>query len=92
MGFLWLGTVPPTSGLVAQLFGTRYLSTLFGLVFMSHQIGGFLGAWFGGWLFDTTGTYQVAWVISIGLGVFGALVMWPVREPREAAAPVARGA
>jgi len=80
MGFLWLGTVPPTSGLVAQLFGTRYLSTLFGLVFMSHQIGGFLGAWFGGWLFDTTGTYQVAWLISIGLGVFGALVLWPVRE------------
>lgn len=92
MGFLWLGTVPPTSGLVAQLFGTRYLSTLFGLVFMSHQIGGFLGAWFGGWLFDTTGTYQIAWLISIGLGVFGALVMWPVREPREAAVPAPRGA
>jgi predicted MFS family arabinose efflux permease len=91
IGFLWLGTVPPTSGLVAQLFGTRYLATLFGVVFMSHQIGGFLGAWFAGYLFDTTGSYQIAWLISIGLGVFGALVLLPVAEtpparPRAAAA------
>ena len=80
MGFLWLGTVPPTSGLVAQLFGTRYLATLFGVVFMSHQIGGFLGAWFAGYLFDSTGSYQIAWTISIALGVFGALVLLPVKE------------
>lgn len=80
MGFLWLGTVPPTSGLVAQLFGTRYLATLFGVVFMSHQIGGFLGAWFAGYLFDSTGSYQIAWLISIGLGVFGALVLMPLSE------------
>jgi predicted MFS family arabinose efflux permease len=80
MGFLWLGTVPPTSGLVAQLFGTRYLATLFGVVFMSHQIGGFLGAWFAGYLFDTTGSYQIAWMIAIGLGTFGALILVPVAE------------
>ena len=80
IGFLWLGTVPPTSGLVAQLFGTRYLATLFGVVFMSHQVGGFLGAWFAGYLFDSTGSYDIAWMISIGLGVFGALVLLPVRE------------
>jgi predicted MFS family arabinose efflux permease len=85
MGFLWLGTVPPTSGLVAQLFGTRYLATLFGVVFMSHQIGGFLGAWFAGYLFDTTGSYQIAWMISIGLGIFGALVLIPVGEKPPAA-------
>ncbi len=84
IGFLWLGTVPPTSGLVAQLFGTRYLATLFGVVFMSHQIGGFLGAWFAGYLFDSTGSYNIAWMISIGLGVFGALVLLPVSEPSPA--------
>jgi predicted MFS family arabinose efflux permease len=85
IGFLWLGTVPPTSGLVAQLFGTRYLATLFGVVFMSHQIGGFLGAWFAGWLFDSTGSYDIAWMISIGLGIFGALVLMPVGEKSPAA-------
>ena len=84
IGFLWLGTVPPTSGLVAQLFGTRYLATLFGVVFMSHQIGGFLGAWFAGYLFDSTGSYDIAWMISIGLGVFGALVLLPVAEATPA--------
>ncbi len=84
IGFLWLGTVPPTSGLVAQLFGTRYLATLFGVVFMSHQIGGFLGAWFAGYLFDSTGSYDIAWMISIGLGVFGALVLLPVAEESPA--------
>jgi predicted MFS family arabinose efflux permease len=84
IGFLWLGTVPPTSGLVAQLFGTRYLATLFGVVFMSHQIGGFLGAWFAGYLFDSTGSYDIAWMISIALGVFGALVLLPVAEPSPA--------
>ncbi|MBC7780551.1 MAG: MFS transporter [Proteobacteria bacterium] len=89
MGFLWLGTVPPTSGLVAQLFGTRYLATLFGVVFMGHQIGGFLGAWFAGYLFDTTGSYQIAWTISIALGVFGALVLLPVGEARPGRLPTA---
>jgi predicted MFS family arabinose efflux permease len=69
---------------VAQLFGTRYLATLFGVVFMSHQIGGFLGAWFAGYLFDSTGSYDIAWMISIGLGVFGALVLLPVAEEAPA--------
>ena len=64
-----------------EVGGTRYLATLFGVVFMSHQIGGFLGAWFAGYLFDTTGSYDIAWMISIGLGVFGALVLLPVAEP-----------
>lgn len=91
MGFLWLGTVPPTSGLVAQLFGARYLATLFGVVFMSHQIGGFLGAWFAGYLFDTTGSYQITWLISIALGVFGALILMPVAEQTPAQLRAAAG-
>lgn len=73
-GFLWLGTVPLTSGLVAGMFGLRYLSTLYGVVFLSHQIGSFLGAWMAGRLFDTTGSYQPIWIASIALGVFAAAV------------------
>ena len=80
LGFLWLGTVPPTSGIVAQVFGARYLSTLFGIVFASHQIGGFLGAWLGGVLFDRFQSYDVMWVISIGLGIFAALAALPIKD------------
>lgn len=88
IGFLWLSTVPPTNALVAQIFGVRYLSMLGGFVFLSHQVGSFLGVWLGGLLYDRTGSYDVVWWISIALGIFAALVNLPVREtaiPRPAA-------
>jgi MFS family permease len=80
MGVLWLSTVPPTNAVVAQIFGVRYLSMLGGFVFLSHQVGSFLGVWLGGKLYDTTGNYDVVWWIAVGLGVFAALVNLPVRE------------
>ena len=80
MGLLWLSTVPLTSGLVAQIFGPRYMATLFGIVFFSHQVGGFLGVWLGGRLFDVTGSYDVVWWISMGLGIFAAIVHFPIDE------------
>jgi MFS family permease len=80
MGFLWLGTVPLTSGLVGQIFGVRYLSTLFGIVFFSHQVGGFLGAWLGGVIFDATHSYNLMWLFSIALALFSALVHLPIDE------------
>lgn len=80
IGFLWLATVPLTSGSVAQLFGVRYLSTLYGIVFLSHQVGAFLGVWLGGRIYDATGTYQPVWYMAIALGVFAALVHTPISE------------
>ncbi|WP_043352133.1 MFS transporter [Cupriavidus basilensis] len=80
MGFLWLSTVPLTNGIIAQVFGVQYLSMLSGVVFFSHQIGSFLGAWLGGFLYDRTGTYNTVWMIAIGLGVVAALVNLPIRE------------
>jgi predicted MFS family arabinose efflux permease len=80
MGLLWLSTVPPTSGLVARLFGTRYLTMLFGIAFFSHQIGAFIGASWAGWLFDTQGNYNAVWWVSIALGVLSAIVHLPIRE------------
>jgi predicted MFS family arabinose efflux permease len=80
IGFLWLSTVPLTSGLVAQIYGVRYLSMLGGFVFLSHQVGSFLGVWLGGRLYDMTGSYNVVWWISIALGLFAAAVNLPVRE------------
>jgi MFS family permease len=80
MGLLWLSTVPPTSGLVAAMFGVRNMAMLFGVVFFSHQVGAFIGVWLGGWLFDHTGSYDLVWWISIALGLFAALVHWPIRE------------
>jgi predicted MFS family arabinose efflux permease len=80
LGLLWLSTVPLTSGLVAQMFGTRYMATLFGIVFFSHQIGSFLGVWLGGRLYDATGSYDAVWWISVALGLFAALVHMPIRE------------
>jgi MFS family permease len=80
MGLLWLSTVPPTSGLVALMFGPRYMSMLFGVVFFSHQIGAFLGVWLGGWAYDALGSYDLVWWISIALGVFSAAVHWPITE------------
>ena len=79
-GLLWLSTVPLTSGLVARLFGAQHLGMLFGLVFFSHQIGAFLGAWLGGRLYDETGNYDVMWYASIALGLIAALLHWPIRD------------
>jgi predicted MFS family arabinose efflux permease len=80
MGTLWLSTIPPTNAAIAQIFGIQHLSTLSGFVFLSHQVGSFLGVWLGGLLYDRTGSYDVVWKISIALGVFAALVNLPVRE------------
>jgi predicted MFS family arabinose efflux permease len=80
MGFLWLSTVPLTSGIVAQIFGVAHLSMLGGFVFLSHQVGSFLGVWLGGYLYDSTGSYGIVWYLAIALGVFAALVNLPVKE------------
>ncbi|MCB0188481.1 MAG: MFS transporter, partial [Caldilineaceae bacterium] len=74
IGFLWLGTVPLTSGAIGQIFGIRYLATLYGFVFFSHQIGAFLGVWLGGRVYDSTGSYGTIWLAAIALGLFAALV------------------
>jgi len=89
MGALWLATVPLTSGLVAHLYGLRYMGTLYGVVFLSHQIGGFLGVWLGGMMYDLTGGYTLVWWIGVGVGAFSAVVHLPVREKQG---PVAAAA
>ncbi|MBA2351009.1 MAG: MFS transporter [Burkholderiales bacterium] len=88
IGLLWLGTVPLTNGLVAQIFGVQYMSTLFGIVFLGHQLGGFIGAWYGGYVFDVTGSYQTIWLSAIALSVLAGLVCWPIDE--RGVAPVYR--
>jgi len=80
MGLLWLSTVPPTNAVIAQIFGVQYMSMLSGFVFLSHQVGSFLGAWMGGWLYGLQGNYNVVWGICIALGVFAALINLPVKE------------
>ena len=80
MGLLWLSTVPLTSGIVAQVFGVRYMATLFGIVFFSHQLGSFLGVWLGGRLYDTTGTYDTVWWAGVALGISAALIHLPINE------------
>jgi predicted MFS family arabinose efflux permease len=80
MGLLWLSTVPPTNAVIAQIFGVRFLSTLGGFVFLSHQVGSFLGAWLGGKLYEANGNYDIVWGVAIALGVFAALINLPVRE------------
>ena len=91
MGLLWLSTVPLTTAIVAQIFGLKFMATLFGVVFLSHQIGSFLGVWLGGLLYDRTGSYDMMWWAGIFFGVFAAVVHWPIDEkplprlaPREA--------
>ena len=79
-GMLWLSTVPPTNGIVAQIFGTKYLSTLFGIVFLSHQFGAFAGAFLGGYFFDLFGSYDYAWYIAIALSLFATLIHLPIDE------------
>ena len=85
LGLLWLSTVPLTSGLVAQKFGPRYMATLFGIVYFSHQIGSFFGAWCGGYFYDATGSYDAVWWATVVLAVFSGLIHWPIDEK-----PVAR--
>ncbi|WP_163271603.1 MFS transporter [Chelativorans alearense] len=80
MGLLWLSTVPPTNALVAVMFGTRYLGMLGGIVFLSHQVGSFLGVWLGGYLYDRLGSYDAVWWLGVALGIFAALVHWPIQE------------
>ncbi len=92
MGLLWLSTVPPTNAVVAQIFGVQYMSTLGGIVFLSHQCGSFLGAWLGGKLFESTGSYDIVWGIAVALGIFAAIVNWPVRETPIVRRPAAAAA
>ena len=87
MGFLWLSTVPLTNGIVAHIFGVKYLSMLSGFAFFSHQIGSFMGAYLGGYLFDFTGSYNIVWFIAIGLSIVAALVNIPIKEIELIRAP-----
>ena len=80
MGLVWLSVVPPTNGIIAVMFGTKWLGTLAGFAFLSHQIGGFLGAWFGGIVFDRFGSYDPVWWLSIALGIFSGLINMPIVE------------
>jgi predicted MFS family arabinose efflux permease len=93
LGFLWLGTVPLTSGLIGHLFGPVHVSMLWGIVFFSHQLGSFFGGWGAGRLYDTRGNYDLVWWISVGLGLFAAMIHWRIREqpvPRLALGAAAR--
>ena len=80
IGLLFLSTIPLTSGIVAQVFGTRYMAMLYGIVFLDHQIGSFIGIWLGGLLFDYTGSYDMIWWTAVGLGVAAAIIHWPIDE------------
>jgi MFS family permease len=96
-GLAWLSTVPPTSGLVAVMFGTRWLATLFGFAFFSHQVGGFLGVWLGGLAYEATGSYDLVWILSIGFGIASAIINLPIVEkpaprPASRSAPAQAGA
>ena len=82
MGSLWLATVPLTSGLIAHIYGLRYMGTLYGLVFLSHQLGSFLGVWMGGRLYDATGDYTLVWWIGIGVSAFSTLIHLPIKEEK----------
>ena len=82
MGLLWLSTVPPTSGLVAVMFGTRHVGMLFGFVFLSHQVGAFIGVWLGGVVYEATGAYDLMWWLSIALALAAAMVHLPILERR----------
>lgn len=79
-GFLWLATVPPTTGLVATMFGTRYMATLYGVVFLGHQLGSFTGVWLGGWIYENTGNYDAVWWTSVILSFVAVALHWPIRE------------
>ena len=83
IGLLWLSTVPLTMGLVTVMFGTRYMATLYGFVFVSHQLGSFIGVWLGGRLYDAFGSYDIVWWLSVALGIFAFIVHLPIREQRQ---------
>ena len=87
MGLLWLGTIPLTSGLIVTFFGPRHLSMLYGLVFFSHQIGSFVGAWLGGLWYDVFGNYEAMWWLNAAAGLFAFIVNWSIREPQPDAIP-----
>jgi len=89
MGSLWLATVPLTSGLVAHIYGLRYMGTLYGIVFFSHQLGSFLGVWLGGRLYDAYGSYTAVWWVGVAVGAFSAIVHLPIREDRKVVAATA---
>ena len=87
MGFIWLGTVPLTNGLISQVFGVRYITTLFGFVFFGHQLGSFLGVWLGGLVYEATHSYDLIWLGAIALGLLAAMLHWPIDDrelPRRA--------
>ena len=85
MGSLWLATVPLTSGLVAYIYGLRYMGTLYGIVFFSHQLGSFLGVWLGGRMYDAYGDYTAVWWVGVAVGAFSAIIHLPVKEQPLAA-------
>jgi MFS family permease len=87
MGAMWLATVPLTSGLVAHIYGVRYMGTLYGFIFLSHQIGSFIGIWLGGKFYDLDGTYDTVWWIGVGVGAFSAIIHLPIRERPLVALP-----
>jgi predicted MFS family arabinose efflux permease len=88
LGLTWLSTIPPTGGLVAKFYGPRYMATLFGIVLLSHQVGGFLGAYFGGVALEATGSYDWMWYADIALALAAALIHLPIRERPLHPAPV----
>ena len=88
IGLTYLATVPPTIGLVGKLHGTRFIATLFGVVMLTHQVGGFLGAWLGGRIFEATGSFDWVWYIDVLLAIGAALIHLPIREARIARAAV----
>ncbi|VFR79356.1 Oxalate/formate antiporter [plant metagenome] len=90
MGLLWLGTVPLTNGLVSQVFGVRYITTLFGFVFFGHQVGSFFGVWLGGYVYDQTRSYDLLWLGSIGVGLMAAMLHWPIND-RQIVRPTLAG-
>jgi MFS family permease len=92
MGLLWLGTVPLTNGLLSQVFGVRYIGTLFGFVFLGHQVGAFLGVWLGGVVYDHLHSYDAIWFGAMALGVVAALLHWPIDDRQVARTPVAQAA
>jgi MFS family permease len=90
-GLTWLSTVPPTSGLIAVMFGTRWLAMLFGFAFFSHQVGSFIGIWLGGVMFERTGSYNLVWWLSVTFGFLSALINLPIVE-RPVARPISAAA
>ena len=87
MGFVWLGTVPLTTGVISQVFGVRYIATLFGFVFFGHQLGSFLGVWLGGYVYELTRSYDLIWRGAIGVGVLATILHWPIDDREIARQP-----